>query len=207
MLRALTAAAALLALAGCGGGDPAPERPQQQPMDRGVAGPDGAAGRVAVPASDDTPPWAGITLGAAGGTPLARATQPPAGQHPQPVQLTEPRLRGTAAGHDRDSGVARVRVSISERIACRHRDGRREERVRTRYYPPPQIERIRSNPGARLPTKLARTLPLALAGNRCGRAEPVAVHGQLWGEAINGSGLEAVTPHLRFTWRRITQTP
>jgi hypothetical protein len=206
MLRALTAAA-LLALAGCSGDDPAPERPQQPPVDGGGAGPDGAAGRVAVPASDDTPPWAGITLRAAGGTPLARASQPPAGQHPPPVQLTEPRLRGTATGRDPDGGVARVRVSISERIACRRRDGRREERLRTRYYPPPQIERIRSNPGARLPTKLTRTLPLSLAGDRCGRAKPVAVQGELWGEVINGSGLEAVTPHLRFTWRRITQTP
>jgi hypothetical protein len=95
-----------------------------------------------------------------------------------------------------------VRVSIRELIDCRTPDGRESERPRIRYFPPPQIERIRSNPGARLPTTATRTLPLALAGDRCGRAEPVAVHGELWGEAINGSGLEAVTPHLRFTWRR-----
>jgi hypothetical protein len=26
------------------------------------------------------------------------------------------------------------------------------------------------------------------------------VRGELWGEAINGSGLEAVTPHLQFVY-------
>jgi hypothetical protein len=44
---------------------------------------------------------------------------------------------------------------------------------------------------------------LALIGARCGPdAQAVEVHGQLWGEAINGRGLEAVTPHIRFSYRR-----
>jgi hypothetical protein len=179
MLRALTAAALLLLARWGGDDDP---------------------GRVAVPARDDTPPEAVITLRRADGTPLARAEQPPAPAHPRPVRLEAPRLRGTALGRDPDGGVARVRVSIRERIACRRPGGGASDRLRTRYFPPSQIERIRSNPGARLPTALARTLPLQLAGDRCGEARPVAVHGELWGEAINGSGLEAVTPHLRFTW-------
>jgi hypothetical protein len=98
--------------------------------------------------------------------------------------------------------VARVRVSISERIACRREGGRSQELLRTRYFPPPQIESIRSNPGAPRPTALIRSMSLALVGDRCGRDRATAVHGELWGEAINGSGLEAVTPHLRFEWRK-----
>lgn len=71
-----------------------------------------------------------------------------------------------------------------------------------RYYPPPQIERIRSRPGARLPTRRTRSRVLALATAGCGEGELIRVDGQLWGEAINGSGLEAVTPHIHFRYRR-----
>jgi hypothetical protein len=39
-----------------------------------------------------------------------------------------------------------------------------------------------------------------LSESRCGAGRLAAVHGQLWGDAINGSGLEAVTPHLRFVY-------
>lgn len=183
MLRAV-AATALLLVCRCGGDAPT------DPI------------RVAVPARDPTPPEAVITLRRAGGAPLVRASQPPGPAHPRPVMLTEPRLGATALGRDPDGGIARVRVSISERIACRGDGGHAYERLRTRYFPPPQIENIRSNPGAPRPTALTRSLTLALVGDRCGRGRATAVHGELWGEAINGSGLEAVTPHLRFVWRR-----
>jgi hypothetical protein len=183
MHRALTATALLL-LAGCGDQEEDPAS-------------------VTVPATDRSPPTAEIALHPPrGGAPLARASQPPEPGRPEPVTLEEPRLRGTAVGRDPDGGVARVRVSIKERITCRHPGGGpTEQRLRTRYYPPPQIERIRSRPGARLPTEVTRTHTLPLAGNRCRPARAVAVHGELWGEATNGSGLEAVTPHLRFAWR------
>jgi hypothetical protein len=95
--------------------------------------------------------------------------------------------------------VARVRVSIREEIECRGDDGA-YRRLRTRYFPPPQIERIRSNPGARLPTRAKRSLPIRLSEARCVPGRLTAVHGELWGEAINGSGLEAVTPHLKFVY-------
>jgi hypothetical protein len=183
MLRSV-AATALLLVCRCGGDAPA------DPI------------RVAVPAHDATPPEAVITLRRAGGARLARASQPPGPAHPRPVTLNEPRLGATTLGRDPDGGVARVRVSISERIACRSDGGRSYERLRTRYFPPPQIENIRSNPGAPRPTALTRSLTLALAGDRCGGGRATAVHGELWGEAINGSGLEAVTPHIRFAWRR-----
>jgi hypothetical protein len=153
-----------------------------------------------VPESDESPPAATIVLRDAAGSELATAMQPPDGTLPGGVRLEEPRLRATAEGRDTDGGVARVRISIREEILCRRPDGRQEERPRTRYFPPPQIERIRASPGARLPTRVLRTLPLRLVGDRCGRGQPVAVRGELWGEATNGSGLEAVTPHLRFAW-------
>jgi hypothetical protein len=199
--RAALVTAALLA--GCQGGEE-PGDPERPPPVAKVEL--RTASHVAVPDRDASPPEATIVLRGAGGAPLAHASQPPAGHHPAPVELDRPRLRSTAVGRDSNGGVARVRVSIKEWILCRHRDGR-DERLRTRYFPPSQIERIRSSPGARLPTELTRTLPLALAGDRCGHADPVAVRGELWGEAINGSGLEAVTPHLRFTWQRITPGP
>ena len=44
---------------------------------------------------------------------------------------------------------------------------------------------------------------LELAVGRCGANPPgVEIHGELWGEAINGSGLEAVTPHIHFVYRQ-----
>jgi hypothetical protein len=109
-------------------------------------------------------------------------------------------LRGIATGRDPNGGVARVRVSIREEIECRNGEEGPYRRLRTRYFPPPQVERIRSNPGARLPTKATRSVPLRLSQSRCGAGRLTAVHGEIWGEAVNGSGLEAVTPHLRFVY-------
>jgi hypothetical protein len=182
MLQAV-AATALLLVCRCGGDAPT------DPI------------RVAVPAHDDTPPEAVVTMRATHGRRLARASQPPVSGQLSPIRLGEPRLRGIALGRDPNGGIARVRVSISERIACRSNGGRAQERLRIRYFPPPQIETIRSNPGAPRPTALTRSVQLELVGDRCGQGQAAAVHGELWGEAINGSGLEAVTPHLRFSWR------
>lgn len=212
MRREPVIAVALVLLAGCSSQDekeverpaqpdPPPERPAQPapPPDAGTQAGHGADAReVAVPRRDSSPPTATIVLESAGGSPLAEASQP--GDHPEgAVELSRPRLRGTATGRDDNGGVARVRISISEINTCRTQDGTSIERPRTRYFPPPQIERIRSNPGTRLVTEESRTLPLALGG-RCGDAEVVAVKGELWAEATNGSGLEAVTPHVRFKW-------
>ena len=160
--------------------------------------------RVAVPETDGTPPMARIMLASAGdGRPLAEASQPPGDAVPDTVTLPRPRLRATAVAVDSDGGVARVRVSVRERITCRRSDAAPVVRRRTRYFPPPQIERILSTPGTRLPATRTRSLSLGLAVGRCGASRPgVDVHGELWGEAINGSGLEAVTPHIRFVYRR-----
>jgi hypothetical protein len=166
--------------------------------------PTAGPGNVAVPDRDATPPSATIVLARADdlGT-LAEASQPPGQAGTETVELREPRLIGTALAEDGDGGIARVRVSIRERITCRSADRARSTRLRTRYFPPPQIERIRATPGTRLPATRKRSLRLSLAGGRCGPdGEAVEIHGELWGEAINGSGLEAVTPHVRFVYRR-----
>jgi hypothetical protein len=170
------------------------------PPDAGTQAGHGAdPGRVTVPERDPSPPSASITLAAVDGAALAETSQPPAGVAPRTVTLDEPRLRGITTGRDANGGVARVRVSIREEIECRNGDNA-YLRLRTRYFPPPQVERIRSNPGARLPTRAERSLELRLSEARCGAGRLTAVHGELWGEAVNGSGLEAVTPHLRFVY-------
>jgi hypothetical protein len=154
---------------------------------------------VEVPEADQSPPEATIML-SAGGAPLARASQPPGDEGRAVVRLRRPSLRGTTVGSDHDGGVARVRVSIKERITCRRGSfGATFTRLRTRYFPPPQVERIRSTPGAVLPTRRVRSLRLRVGAGSCGPgARPRSIHGELWGEAVNGSGLEAVTPHVRF---------
>lgn len=134
------------------------------------------------------------------GRQLAGASRP-GSPHSGELELTEPRLRGTTVGEDPNGGIARVRVSISERISCRGDDGTRFERLRARYFPPPQIEQIRAAPGAGLPTHGKRSRLLSLAGERCGaNAEATEVHGKLWGEVINGHGLETFTPPVRFRY-------
>jgi hypothetical protein len=159
---------------------------------------------VVVPETDGSPPKVTIALATRrGARTLAKVSQPLGEHHTSAGELAEPHLRGTTVGEDPNGGVARVRVSISERIACRGADGSHFTRLRQRYFPPPQIEQIRAAPGARLPTRRKRSLQLSLIGARCGPdAHAVEVHGQLWGEAINGRGLEAVTPHIHFSYRR-----
>jgi hypothetical protein len=220
-LPAVLAAACVAALGACSDDEPRPgtddeprsrtatrepaDAPQTPapPPDAGTATGHGAdPARVAVPRRDQSPPAAEISLARPGGETLARVSIP-GGSHPARVPLESPRLIGTTVGRDRNGGVARVRVSIKERITCSGAGGREAERLRTRYFPPPQVERIRSTPGAQLPTERRRSLELSLVGERCGpggRAGTVV--GELWGEAINGSGLEAVTPHIRFVYRR-----
>ena len=202
---------AALLMSGCSGESdegntsPEPKREASPPApspDAGTRAGHGAdAPRVSVPRDDPSPPTATIVLATPGGRTLGEASEPPGRQPPAVEELREAGLQGTTIGRDPGGGVARVRVSLRERITCRA-EGRRTERLRTRYFPPPQIERIRSNVDARLPSEKRRTLALTLGRGRCGADEAVEVEAQLWGEAINGTGLEAVTPHLRLFWVR-----
>ena len=198
-MRSLLLVLGAALLVACGDDDAAEREPvtPAPPPDAGMQAGHGAdAGRIAVPERDASPPSASITLAREDGSVLAETSRRGSADT---VTLDRPRLRGITTGRDDNGGVARVRVSVREEIECRDGDGA-YLRLRTRYFPPPQVERIRSNPGARLPTSAKRSLPLSLSEARCGAGRLTAVHGELWGEAINGSGLEAVTPHLKFVF-------
>ncbi|HYH58480.1 MAG TPA: hypothetical protein VD790_04595 [Thermoleophilaceae bacterium] len=182
-MRRAAALTAVALAAGCGGGE----------------GDEPIGGRVAVPNRDSSPPSAAVSLRLPGSGVVARAAQP-GGPAPEPVRLTRPRLTGTTVGTDEDSGLPRVRVAVTESISCRAGGGRIVRRPRVHYFPPSQVERIRSAPGARIPVRAARTETVRL-GRACpAGAEPVRLEGELWGDATNGLGLEAVTPHIHFRW-------
>jgi hypothetical protein len=191
-------------LLGCGSSAEAPktasERHNPLPPDAGTATGHGTdRTRVQVPERDASPPMATIALSdAEGGRTLAEASRPGSRDSGE-VELREPRVRGTAVGEDANGGIVRVRVSISERISCLRGEDERFERLRTRYFPPPQIEQIRAAPGARLPTRGTRSRLVSLVSERCGPgAAATEVHGRLWAEVINGRGLETITPSIRF---------
>jgi hypothetical protein len=213
MPRLVLATVPIVLLAACGGGDDesstgagpadrAPGRSVGPPPDAGTrAGHGGDPARVVVPDRDATPPSAVVSLQGSGATTAAEAATP--GRAPGGiVRLREPRVRATTVGTDEDSGVVRVRVSVKEEITCRGRSGRTARRARTRYVPPPQVERITARPGFRIPTRERRSVALPLSGGCPPGAMAVDVEGEVWGEAINGLGLEAVTPHIRFAWAR-----
>jgi hypothetical protein len=186
-----TVALCLPLLLGCGSDDDA----------RRGNGPETEARSVIVPEHDSSPPTATVAIAdPVEGHVLAEASwpgEPPSGT----VELEEARLRGSAVGEDPDGGIVRVRVSVAERISCQGRDGARFERLSRRYFPPPQIEQIRAAPGARLATRRMRSRLVALAGGRCGAgAEATSIGGRLWGEVINGHGLETITPMVRFSY-------
>ena len=211
-MRMTWAAIALVALAGCGGDDE-PSRPQPAPQPDAeapaVAVPDGGtqaghgadATRVRVPERDRTPPTAVVSLVDERGTALATA-EVLRDASPAHVELDGPLVRGVTVGTDPDSGVLRARVSVTEEIICRaHASGQTFTKLRTRYYPPPAIERMVAPPGARILSRKTRSRTHELVGDRCGPdAEAVAVRGELWGDVVNGSGLEGVSRHIRFTY-------
>ena len=99
----------------------------------------------------------------------------------KPAAPAPPPDAGTQAGHVADPG----RVAVPERDPS----------------PPAASISLTRADGTLAEASLcdgARTVTLnepALRGTTI-----AAVHGELWGEAINGSGLEAVTPHLKFVY-------
>ena len=218
-LEALAVAVGLLLLAGCASGsEPEPSAstaetsPPEERQDSVAPPPPPDAGtraghaadpvRVAVPDADESPPSATALLQASRGHTVAKATQPGTRPHAT-VSLLQRRVRGTMVGTDAESGVARLRVSLKEWITCRRRSGGREVRPRLRYFPPPQVERIRAAPGARIPTRGRRSVRFLLGRGACpAGTRVVAVRGELWGDVTNGLGLEAVAPHIRFRWMR-----
>lgn len=114
------------------------------------------------------------------------------------ARLSVPRFTATAVGEDAESGVARVRVSLHQELVCRRPGGGEVHRGLVRYWPPPQVERIRAAPGAELPARDTRRRRLTL---RCGDgARLVRAHVEVWAEVIDGLGLEAITRRVRLRY-------
>lgn len=196
--------AALLLLPGLAGCD------DEQSFARACDGaerPSGSAPRVEVPELDRTPPDARlrVTGVAPGGRVFDCSTSSSRFPRGIRVRLGTPRVRATAVGEDSDGGMARIRISIEERILCRSRSsGRRRQRIRLRYLPPPAIARIRVPPGVLLPAARTRSAPLRFAAGRpCGdhgwRLESVV--GRVWADATNAHERES-SALARFSYTR-----
>ena len=207
MRRPLVLIAMTLALAaGCGDDDRqarpgrsrASRAPRAPPPDAGTQTGHGAdrRERTEVPDSDASPPKATIVLESPAGHARARASEP-GPESDRVVRLNRPALQGVTVGLDENGGVARVRVSVREQIRCTAGPGRSASHP---LLPAPAGRAHPVEPGSRCcPPGRSAHIPIELSTQRCdGRT--AEVRGELWGEAINGSGLEAVTPHLRFVF-------
>jgi hypothetical protein len=180
----------LVALAGCGGDEPAPER--SQPDRPGVAVPDGGmrAGhaaeprRVTVPAADRTAPEAVLRLDG------IEAVS--GGAAPAPVRLSTPELAPTAIGRDKQ-GMARIRVSLEARLRCGD-----EVVPLMRYFPPPQIGKAWLPPGRVVPVERTRRVRFDLT---CPDGELSGADGTLWADATSARETEASSAPIRFTYR------
>jgi hypothetical protein len=179
----------VVVLAGCGGSDP--PRPEPSPAAPRVAAPDAGmpAGhdaeplRVAVPPGDSSAPEAVLRLGS------ARAVS--GGAAPDAVRLRSPVLRPSAVGRDKQ-GMGRIRVSLHAEVVC---GGERVPLIR--YFPPPEIARVRIAPGTVTPTLLERRVRFGL---RCPGGAPAAASGTLWADATSAWETEASSAPIRFTY-------
>jgi hypothetical protein len=149
----------------------------------------GGAERVRVPERDETAPSAALLLEPGGGAPpVVKASPSRGGERPAVVTLARPSFRATAAGRDAEGGVGRIRLSVVSTTRCGD-----EERRRVRYLPPPQIASVRLRPGASAPVERQRSARIRLdAGPGC------TVTGEVWAEATDAHGLQAVTGHAGF---------
>jgi hypothetical protein len=105
-----------------------------------------------------------------------------------PLRLRGPELALTALTRDEDGGTARVRVSVRYQQSCGDALS-----LRTKYFPPSEIARVRVSPGVRAPVERRRRAALRLeAGPGC------SVRGKAWADATNAWGLESFSDQIRF---------
>jgi hypothetical protein len=182
----------LVLLAGCGGEDrppppsAAPDEPAARiaPPDAGLpAGHDNEPTRVRVPRVDRSAPEAVLRLAGVQGR--------SGGDAPAPVQLTEPTLTPIAVGRDKQ-GMGRIRVSLHARVTCGD-----DVSPLIRYFPPPEIARVRIAPGTVARTQLTRRVRYAL---RCPDGEVAAAEGTLWADATSAWETEASSAPVRFSY-------
>ena len=151
----------------------------------------GSVRTVRVPERDDTPPLAGLLLRT--GDRVVSSVDPVRPDRGAPLQLPRPVLTLTALTRDHDGGTGRVRVSVRYQRSCADALS-----VRTEYFPPSEIARVRVAPGTRVPTERRRRarLQLDVGGPGC------SVRGKAWADATNASGLESFSDQIRFEYGR-----
>jgi hypothetical protein len=148
----------------------------------------GASRSVPVPERDDTPPLAALLL--RHGDRVVSSVDPVRPDRDAPLRLRRPELTLTALTRDQDGGTGRVRVSVRYQQSCG--DARA---VRTEYFPPSEIARVRVAPGVRAPIERRRRAALRLEpGPGC------SVRGKAWADATNASGLESFSDQIRFEY-------
>ena len=151
------------------------------------AGPE-ASRTVPVPERDDTPPLAALLFRQ--GDRVVSSVDPVRPDRDAPVHLRRPELTLTALTRDEDGGTGRVRVSVRYQQSCG--DARS---VRTEYFPPSEIARVRVAPGTLAPVERRRSAALRLEpGPGC------SVRGKAWADATNASGLESFSDQIRFEY-------
>jgi hypothetical protein len=151
----------------------------------------GEPGRVTVPERDPTAPTAALVVRPGGDAPPVVRTSPSRqGERPEVLTLREPRVRVTGVARDAEGGTGRIRVSMTSTTRCGA-----DVRRRTAYLPPPQIENVALPPGARAPAERQRTARLEVAAGR-----GCSVRGEVWAEATDAHGNQAVTRHAGFRY-------
>ena len=175
-------------------------------------------GTVRVPSTDATPPEAFLRVEWEGAGGRRGAVESSSGGKSGEVPPTTRAdvLWATAVARDADAGVARVRLSIQERIACVNEStGERYTEPRLRDIPPAAIERTRVAPGTLLPTERRREVRLELRRASCsrrGRPTPGCrwvverVTGGLRTDATSAHELEASSAPVRFYWSPSSRT-
>lgn len=147
--------------------------------------------RVRVPERDATAPTAALLVDPGAGLPAAVFASPSRrDDRPEPLALPRPRFRATGVARDATGGTGRIRLSVVTTTRCAAR-----ERRRTLYLPPAQIENVALPPGARAPVERERSELVRLqARSGC------SVTGEVWAEATDAHGLQAVTRHAAFRY-------
>ena len=123
----------------------------------------------------------------AGGREVVEESPSRPGDRSAPVTLPSPRIDATAIVRDPE-GTGRIRLSLVYERTC---DGAR--RRITQYRPPARIANVRLAPGAQAPTPRRRSARIALRPG-CDAA------GEVYAEATNAHGLQAVSRHVRFRY-------
>jgi hypothetical protein len=146
---------------------------------------------VRVPERDETPPLAALLLRY--GERVVSSVDPVRPDRDAPLRLPRPELTLSALTRDQDGGTGRVRVSVRYRQSCGDALS-----VRTEYFPPSEIARVRVPPGTRAPVERQRRARVQLdaGGPEC------SVRGKAWADATNASGLESFSDQIRFEYER-----